>query len=90
MGGNEYPLATPGWWSVPGDLVVQALAQHPALVEANQRFELVTSDGAAAPATVPLLLSAPTPPKAVLVWLAEDDDVSEAPAKRPRVQQHLG
>ena len=87
LGGNEYPLATPGWWSVPGgDLVAQALALHPALVEAGQRFCLVTSDGAAAPATVPLLLSGPTPPKATLVWLADDPGV-QAPAGR--TEQHL-
>ena len=72
VAGNQYPLAI-GWWSVPGgDLVAMALAQHPALVEANQRFELVTSDGAAAPATVPLLLAGLTPSKAALVWLADD------------------
>ena len=92
VGGNECPLAAPGWWSVPGgDLVVQALAQHPALVEANQRFELVTSGGAPAPATVLLLLSGPAPSKATLVWLGDDDDAvpPEAPAaKRPRGEQH--
>ena len=43
-------------------------------MEANQRFELVTSDGAAVPATVPLLLSGPTPLKVVLIWLSNDDD----------------
>jgi hypothetical protein len=32
--------------------VAIALAQHPVLVEANQRFELFTSDGAAIPATM--------------------------------------
>ena len=88
IGGNTYPLEA-GWWSVPGgDLVAQALAQHPALAEAGQRFELVTSDGAAVPATVPLLLSGPTPPKTTLIWLSDDDaDASAgAPAKRPRME----
>ena len=88
VSGNTYPLAA-GWWSVPGgDLVAQALAQHPGLTEAGQRFELVTSDGTATPATVPLLLSGPMPPKAVLIWLSNDDaDASAAAsaAKRPRV-----
>ena len=75
-----------GWWSAPGgDLVAQALAQHPALAEAGQQFYLATPEeangnGAVAPATVPLLLSGPTPPKAVLVWLADGED---APAPAP-------
>lgn len=61
-----------------------ALAQHPALGEANQRFELVTSDGAAAPATVPLLVSGPTPPKVPLIWLSNDDDAdADASAAAP-------
>ena len=87
LGGNVYSLATPGWWSVPGgDLVAQALALHSALVEAGQRFCLVTSD---VHATVSLLLSGPTPPKAALVWLAaDDDDAPEArAAMHPRVEQ---
>ena len=91
IGGNCYPLPAPGWWATPGgDLVATALA----LVEANQPFELVISDGAATPATVPLLLSGPSPPKAALVWLSNDDDTDTADAnasaaapaaKRPRV-----
>ena len=86
IGGNTYQLAA-RWWSAPGgDLVALALAQHPALVEAGQRFELGTSDGTATPATVPLLLSGPTPPKATLVWLADDPGV-QAPAGR--TEQHL-
>jgi len=85
VGGNTYPLAV-GWWSAPGgDLVAQALAQHPALLEADQRFELVTSDGTATPATVPLLLAGPMPPKAALVWLADDTPKASA-AKRARVE----
>ena len=86
MSGDRYPLTAPGWWSAPGgDLVAMVRAQHPALVEANRRFELVTSDGAAALATVPLLLSGPMPPKAVLVWLA--DEAAGAPvAKHPQVE----
>ena len=89
IGGNCYPLPAPGWWATPGgDLVATAL------VEANQPFELVISDGAATPATVPLLLSGPSPPKAALVWLSNDDDTdtadanasaAAAAAKRPRV-----
>ena len=81
----EHALAA-GWWSAPGgDLVAQALAQHPALAEAGQQFYLATPEeangnGAVAPATVPLLLSGPTPPKAVLVWLADGED---APAPAP-------
>ena len=70
LGGNHYPLAAPGWWAAPGgNLVALALAQHPALAKTDQRFELVTSDGTAAPATVPLLLSGglATPPKATLI-----------------------
>ena len=92
IGGSRYPLAAPGWWATPGgDLVAMVLAQHPTLVEANQRFELVTSDGAAIPATVPLLLSGPTPPKAALVWTSNDDDNADTsaaapPAKRSRVE----
>ena len=46
----------------------------------NQRFELVTSDGTAAPATVPLLLSGPTPAKASLIWLSNDEDNADADA----------
>ena len=83
LGGNHYPLAAPGWWAAPGgDLVAMALAQHPALAEANQRFELVTSDGTATPATVPLLLSGglATPPKATLMWLALSSDGGNADA----------
>ena len=70
LGGNHYPLAAPGWWAAPGgNLVALALAQHPALAKTDQRFELVTSDGTAAPATVSLLLSGglATPPKATLI-----------------------
>ena len=59
IGGNAHPLAA-GWWSVPdADLVAMAMAQHPALGEAKQRFELVTH--AATPATVPALLSGAVP-----------------------------
>ena len=87
IGGNCYPLPAPGWWATPGgDLVAMALAQHSALAEANQRFELVTSGGAVVLATGPLLallLSGPAPPKVVLIWLSNDDADADADADAP-------
>ena len=58
--------------------MAQALAQHPALVKAGQQFDLVTSDGTATAATVPLLLSGWMPPKATLIWRSNNDTVVEA------------
>ncbi len=83
IGGNRYPLPAPDWWATPGgDLVAMALAHHPALVEAGQRFKLVTADGNAIPATVPLLLAGRTP-KAALIWIDNEDDAAAGPARPP-------
>ena len=58
IGSNRYPLPAPSWWATPGgDLVAMALAQHPALVEANQRFCL--SDSATTTTTTTMSIRPP-------------------------------